>query len=133
MPKPDFSQSTIALDPASPKEGDVVTYRVQVRNTGDEAAPFTEVEFELPLEAMYVDMSEVDAKVDLVDKVLTTTVDLPPGAERQFAVRMIVPRDSGGKTLSPTLKVRYAHAGVDFRSGEPVTSGSRRGRRAVPA
>lgn len=123
--KPDFSQSTIAIDPAAPKEGDLVTYRVHLRNTGDEPAPFTEVVFELPLEAMFVDVSELDAKVDLVDKVLTATVDLPPGGDRQFAVRMIVPRDTGGNTLSPNLKVRYLHAGVEFRAGEPLTIDTR--------
>ena len=113
--KPDFSRSTIALDPAAPKEGDVVTFLVHLRNTGDEPAPFTEVEFELPLEAMFVDVTGLDgAKVDPVDKVIAATIDLPAGADRQFTVRMVIPRDAGGRSLSPHLKVRYAHAGVEF-------------------
>lgn len=124
--KPDFSRSTIALDPAAPKEGDVITFLVHIRNTGDEPAPFTEVEFELPLEAMFVDMMGLDsAKADMADKVIAATIDLPAGADRQFTVRMVVPRDAGGNSLSPTLKVRYAHAGVEFRAGEPVTIDTR--------
>lgn len=119
--KPDFSKSTIALEPAAPKEGDVVTYRVLLRNSGDEPAPFTEVEFEMPLEAMFVDTTGLDgAKVDPADKVIAATVDLPAGGERQFSVRMVVPHDAGGNTLSPHLKVQYAHAGAEFYGGEPV-------------
>jgi hypothetical protein len=124
--KPDFSRSTIALDPAAPKEGDVVTFLVHVRNSGDEPAPFTEVEFELPLEAMFVDATGLDgAKIDPADKVVAATIDLPAGADRQFSVRMVVPHDAGGRSLSPHLKVRYAHAGVEFYGGEPVTIDTR--------
>jgi hypothetical protein len=124
--KPDFSRSTIALDPATPKEGDVVTFLVHLRNSGDEPAPFTEVEFELPLEAMFVDATGLDsAKIDPADKVVAATVDLPAGADRQFSVRMVVPHDAGGRSLSPHLKVRYAHAGVEFYGGEPVTIDTR--------
>ena len=99
---------------------------MHIRNTGDEPAPFTEVEFELPLEAMFVDMTGLDgAKVDAADKVIAATVDLPAGADRQFSVRMVVPHDAGGRSLTPHLKVRYAHAGVEFYGGEPVTIDTR--------
>jgi hypothetical protein len=125
--KPDFSRSTIQLEPAIPTEGDVVTLLVHIRNSGDEPAPFTEVELELPLEAMFVDATGLDgAKIDPVDKVVAATVDLPAGADRQFSVRMVVPHDAGGRSLSPHLKVRYAHAGVEFYGGgEPVTIDTR--------
>jgi hypothetical protein len=124
--KPDFSPSTIALDPAVPKEGDVVTYLVHLRNSGDEPAPFAEVALELPLEAMFVDVVGLDgAKLDPAEKVIATTLDLPAGADRQFTVRMVIPRDAGGRTLSPTLKVRYAYAGVEFRGGDPVAIDTR--------
>jgi hypothetical protein len=120
--KPDFSRSTIALEPAVPKEGDVVTFLIHVRNSGDEPAPFTDVELELPLEAMFVDMTGLDgAKVDAPDKVIAATVDLPPGADRQFSVRMVIPHDAGGRSLAPRLKVSYLHADVVFYAGEPVT------------
>jgi hypothetical protein len=125
LAKPDFSRSTIALDPAAPKEGDVVTFLVHIRNSGDEAAPFTEVEFELPLEAMFVDVTGLEgldgAKVDPVDKVIAATIDLPAGADRRFSARMVIPHDAGGRSLVPRLKVRYAHAGVEFYGGgDPV-------------
>ena len=101
-------------------------FLAHIRNSGDAPAPFTEVEFELPLEAMFVDVAGLDgAKADMDDKVIAATIDLPAGADRQFTVRMVVPRDAGGHTLSPNLKVRYAHAGVEFRGGEPVTIDTR--------
>ena len=125
--KPDFSTSTIALDPQTPKEGDVVTFLVHIRNSGDEPAPFTEVELELPLEAMFVGLTGLDgAKVDPADKVIAATIDLPAGGDRQFAVRMVVPHDAGGRSLTPHLKVSYAHAGAQFYGGgEPVTIDTR--------
>jgi uncharacterized repeat protein (TIGR01451 family) len=128
--KPDFSKSTIAVDPAAPKEGDVVTFLVHIRNTGDEPAPFTEVEFELPLEAMFVDATGLEgltgAKVDPLEKLMAATLDLPPGAGRTFSVRMVIPHDAGGHALIPRLKVRYAHAGVEFYGGgDPVTIDTR--------
>jgi hypothetical protein len=124
--KPDFSRTTIALEPAVPQEGDVITYLLHIRNTGDEPAPFTEVEFELPREAMFVDVTGLDgAKVDLAEKEIVAMLDLPAGADRQFAVRMVIARDAGGNSLSPNLKVRYAHKGVEFHGGEPVTIDTR--------
>jgi Protein of unknown function (DUF3592) len=127
--KPDFSRSTITLDPAAPKEGDVVTILVHLRNSGDEPAPFAEVELELPLEAMFVDITGLDgigAKIDPVDKLIAATLDLPAGADRQFSVRMVVPHNAGGRSLMPHLKMRYAHAGVEFYGGgEPVTIDTR--------
>lgn len=127
--KPDFSQSTVTLEPASPQEGDVITWLVHVRNSGDEPAPFTEVEFELPLEAMFVDVTGLeglDAKVDPIEKVIAVTIDLPAGADRRFSVRMVIPHDAGGRSLTPHLKVRYLHAGVEFYGGgDPVTIDTR--------
>jgi hypothetical protein len=125
--KPDFSRSIIQLEPAVPKEGDVVTLLVHIRNSGDGPAPFTEVELELPLEAMFVDATGLDgAKIDPAGKVVAATIDLPAGADRQFSVRMVVPHDAGGRSLSPHLKVRYAHAGVEFYGGgDPVTIDTR--------
>jgi uncharacterized repeat protein (TIGR01451 family) len=125
--KPDFSRSTITLDPATPKEGDVVTFAVHLRNSGDEPAPFTEVEFELPLEALFVDATGLDgAKVDPREKVIAAMLDLPPGADRQFSVRMVVPHNAGGRSLTPHLKMRYAHAGIEFYGGgDPVTIDTR--------
>lgn len=127
--KPDFAQSTITLEPAAPQEGEVITYLVHLRNSGNEAAPFTEVEFELPLEAMFVGVTGLeglDARVDPIDKVIAVTIDLPAGADRRFSVRMVTPHDAGGRSLTPHLKVRHLHAGAEFYGGgDPVMIGTR--------
>jgi hypothetical protein len=123
---PEFSQTTIATEPATVREGDVVTFVVRVRNTGDEGAPFTEVQVDLPLEAMFVDVTGLErSTVDPVSKVLQAVVDLPAGAEREFRWRMVVPREAGGHVLSPHLRVRYLHRGVEFYGGSPIDIGTR--------
>lgn len=119
--QPDFSQSTITADPAHVVEGDVVSYSVTIRNSGTEAAPFTDVLVTLPLEALFVDLSGLEgAEIDRDGKQISATLDLPPGAEKQFRVRVVVPRDSGGNMLSPGLRVQYLHRGVTFNAGEPA-------------
>jgi hypothetical protein len=119
MAKPDFSRSRISISPAKPAEGDVVTFTLEVVNSGDEGAPYTDVKFELPLEAMFVDVDGLpDAKVDPHEKVLGATIPLEAGATRVFRVRMVIPGDAGGRVLTPDLTVRYLHKGVEFYGHE---------------
>jgi hypothetical protein len=130
LAKPDFSQSTITA--ALPiVEGGVVTFLVTLRNTGDQDAASTQVQFELPLEGFFVDVEGlVDPTVDPRDKILTAALDLPSGGEHQFRVRMVVPPDTGGNLLMPDLRVQALYLGADFKSGaqfdiesRPDTSG----------
>jgi hypothetical protein len=124
--KPDFSKSTIAISPAAPAEGDVVTFTVTVVNSGDSAAPFADVKFELPLEAMLVDVDGLPkAQVNAQEKVLGGTMSLDAGATRLFRVRMVIPRDAGGRVLTPDLTVRYFHEGVEFYGHEVYDIDSR--------
>ena len=123
---PVFSTSTITVTPASVREGDVVTFTVTLRNSGDEGAPFAEVLVELPLEGMFVDIAGVDASsLDVPARLVEATLDLPAGAERQFTVRMVLPRDSGGNTLYAPLRVRYLYRGVDFSTQQSLQIESR--------
>jgi hypothetical protein len=113
--KPDFSRSRISIDANPPAAGDLVTFTVEVTNSGDEDAPFTEVKFELPLEAMFVDVDGLEnAEINAVEKVLGATIPLAAGSTKVFRVRMVVPRDAGGRVLRPDLTVRYLHKGVEF-------------------
>jgi hypothetical protein len=117
--KPDFSKSTIAIGPAAPVEGDVVTFTLTVVNSGDSGAPFTDVKFELPLEAMFVDVEGLPSvQVNAQEKVLGGTLPLEAGARRVFRVRMVIPRGAGGRVLTPDLTVRYFHEGVEFYGHE---------------
>ena len=118
---PDFSQSAMTMEPATVVEGDVVTFHVRLRNTGDEDAPYTELQVDLPLEAMFVDLTGLEqADIDPIAKVIEATINLPAGGERTFHFRMVVPRDAGGRLLSPRLRARYLYRGVEFNAGEPI-------------
>jgi hypothetical protein len=117
--KPDFSRSRITIIPAAPAERDIVTFTVEVINSGDQDAPFTEVKFELPLEAMFVAVEGLEnAEINPAEKVLGATIPLAAGATRVFRVRMVIPRDAGGRALTPDLTVRYLHQGVEFYGHE---------------
>jgi Protein of unknown function (DUF3592) len=118
--QPDFSQSTITAQPSVVSEGDVFAYSVTVRNSGNESAAFAELLVSLPLESLFVDLSGLEnATVDLAEKEIAATLDLPPGGERRFRVRVVVPRDSGGNTLNPDLRVRYLNRAT-FNTGAPT-------------
>ena len=105
--RPDFSRSTITADPSVVTEGDVVTFVVTARNSGDEEAPSVDIDVDMPLEGMFVDFDgPSDVIVDARGKALQAVVALAPGAERSFRFRMVIPRDSGGNRLSARLLVR---------------------------
>jgi hypothetical protein len=114
--KPDFSQSSLTIEGA-PREGDVVTFTVLLRNSGVHDAPASAVQIDLPLEAMFVDLDLEGATVDSLAKVVQAQVDLPAGAARSFRVRMVVPRDAGGRMLTPDLRVRNLFLGVEYYGG----------------
>ena len=117
--KPDFSRSRISISPSAPAEGDVVTFTVEVINSGDQDAPFTDVTLELPLEAMFVSVDGFEnVQVNPHEKVLGGTIALAAGATRAFRVSMVIPRDAGGHLLTPDLTVRYLHQGVEFYGHE---------------
>lgn len=125
---PNFSTSTITADPATPRERDVVTYTVRVRNSGDEAAPYTEVRLELPFEAMFTGSAGLEpSSVDIGAKTVEATFALDAGAEREFAVRMVIPPDSGGHRLSTSLRVSYPYRRVEFGTTHAATIDSRPG------
>lgn len=117
--KPDFSRSRISISPSAPAEGDVVTFTVEVVNSGDQDAPFADVIFELPLEAMFVSVDGFEnVQVNPHEKVLGGTMALGAGATRAFRVSMVIPHDAGGHVLTPDLTVRYLHQGVEFYGHE---------------
>jgi hypothetical protein len=119
--QPDFSESSIRIEPATVTEGDVVTIVVTLRNSGSEDAPYAEMDFGLPLEALFVEYTGLEeATLDLAEKTLTATVNLPAGSDRRFQVRMVVPRDAGGHSLVPYLTLRYSYRQVEFRDGAPI-------------
>jgi uncharacterized repeat protein (TIGR01451 family) len=104
--KPDFSQSTIAAD-STAVEGDVVTFTMVLRNSGDQDAPGTALEIQLPHEAMFVDLSGLEnATVDPHAKLVTAAIDLPASAERHVSFRVVVPRDAGGNALNPSFSLK---------------------------
>lgn len=105
--RPDFSQSTIVADSTTVVEGDVVAFTMLLRNSGGQSAPGTELHIELPLEAMFVDLAGLEGPaIDPHEKIVTGSLDLPAGGERRVSFRVVVPRDAGGTTLSPSFRLR---------------------------
>jgi hypothetical protein len=119
--KPDFSQSTVTAEPETVTEGDLVTFTVRLRNSGDADSPHTEIELELPHEAMFVGLSGFDgAAVDPDAKTIQGVVNLPAGGGAEFQFKVIVPRDAGGHVLTPDLRVRNLHLGAEFYGGAEI-------------
>jgi hypothetical protein len=124
--KPDFSQSTVTATPAAVVEGDVVTFSVRVRNSGDQDAPHTEIDLELPLEGMFVDLTGFPgATIDRAAKLVKGAADLPAGAAFEFQFRVVAPRDSGGHVLTPDLRIRNLYLGAEYYGGAEVVIDTR--------
>jgi uncharacterized repeat protein (TIGR01451 family) len=132
---PDFAMTTITADPAAPLEGDVVTFTVVIRNSGDRDSPYSQVQITLPHEGMSVDFSGFDGAVyDRDARTISGSLPIAAGGEARVSFRILTLRDSGGNVLSPMVKVsnlflgatdRIIHADVDIQtrvstSGIPI-------------
>jgi uncharacterized repeat protein (TIGR01451 family) len=127
MRKPDFTSSTITASPAAPVEGDVVTFSVSLRNTGDEDASGTHVRLTFPHEGMFIDLSGLEApSIDREAREAEATVDLPAGASRDFQFRVIAPRDSAGNLLIPRIAVQHFTSRTEHYDSVTVDIGGRR-------
>ncbi|MCC7180261.1 MAG: DUF3592 domain-containing protein [Acidobacteria bacterium] len=125
---PDFSTSEVRVSSESPLEAEIVTFTVVLRNSGSEDAGSVYFSTEWPLMGFLVDASGFDgAEVDHEARTLTLSFPLEAGAEREFAVRVLAPRDSGGDAL--TLAIRAAHftSGTEHWDRRTVTIETRTG------
>jgi uncharacterized repeat protein (TIGR01451 family) len=124
--RPDFSRTTIVVDPSSPLAGDVVRFQVTLRNTGDAESVAAHLRVTLPHEGLFVDVTGLPgARVDLASRSFETSVPLPAGADRSFAFRVVAPRDAGGRVLSPRVSLQDFHAGASYIDGVTIGIGTR--------
>ncbi len=97
---------------ASPtvQEGDVARFELRLRNRGDQPADPVEVRIGQPLMGHVVEVSGLDAaKTDHEAREITGAVPLPVGGERVVEVAVLAPRNSGGRTLSMTVRMIHYH------------------------
>jgi uncharacterized repeat protein (TIGR01451 family) len=124
--RPDFSRSTIAVDPSAPREGDVVRYQVTLRNTGDAESVAAQLRVTLPHEGMFVDLAGLEgARVDPAGKSIEASVALPAGADRSFVFRVVAPRDAGGRMLGPRVALQDFYSRVSYLDGISTEIGTR--------
>jgi uncharacterized repeat protein (TIGR01451 family) len=124
--RPDFSRTTIAVEPSGPLAGDVVRFQVTLRNTGDAESVAPQLTVTLPHEGLFVDLAGLDgARVDLANRSIETSVPLPAGADRSFAFRVVAPRDAGGRVLSPRVSLQDFHAGASYIDSVTIGIGTR--------
>ena len=131
---PDFSKTTIAIEPASPREADLVTFVVTLRNAGTDDAGAVYVTLDWPLMGFLVDGTGLDgAEIDHEARRITLSqVPLPAGGERRIALRVLAPRDSGGDTLSVALRMSHFDSQTDHYDRAMVTIDTRLADAGVP-
>ena len=140
--KPDFSRTAMTANPTPPREGDVVTFTVRVRNTGDQDSPGTQIDLDLSREGMFIDFAGLaGATLDRNARRISGTVTLVAGGEHRITFRVLAPRDSGGNVLSPRIRVsnlflaadHYGHAHVVIETRPGVGGVTIGGLRIAPA
>lgn len=105
---PDFTASEIRMSPQAPREADIVSFEVVLKNTGTDRAGAVCLSTEWPLMGFLVDVTGLDdATIDHDARTIISSFALPAGAERRYVVRVLAPRDSGGDTL--TLAIHATH------------------------
>jgi len=131
---PDFSKTTIAIEPASPREADLVTFVVTLRNASPDDAGAVYVTLDWPLMGFLVDGTGLDgAEIDHEARRITLSqVPLPAGGERRIALRVLAPRDSGGDTLSVALRMSHFDSQTDHYDRAMVTIDTRLADAGVP-
>lgn len=131
---PDFAKTTIAIEPASPREADLVTFVVTLRNAGPDDAGAVYVTLDWPLMGFFVDGAGIDgAEIDHEARRITLSqVPLPAGGERRIALRVLAPRDSGGDTLSVALRMSHFDSQTDYYDRAMTTIDTRLADPGVP-
>lgn len=110
---PNFSTSAITADPAAPLEGDVVTFTVIVRNTGDQESPFTQVSVSLPGSSLFIDYTGLEGgEYDEETRRVRGTVAVAAGGENRFTFRVLTLKDSGGSLLAPSVGLSNLYLNV---------------------
>ncbi len=127
----DFSQSTVSSDLQTVPAGTVVTVNVILRNSGDTAAPGTDVRVRFPHNGFLVRIDELpQLKRDGEEREVTAVVDIPAGGEYPFSFDLLASRKEAQHTLSSDIEVRnfLADARLDTEfsikiSSAPSTAG----------
>lgn len=130
---PNFSTSTIAIEPATPLEADLVTFTVTLRNTGPDDAGSVYVSVEWPLMGFFVDATGIDgAEIDHDARRITMNLPLPAGGDHRLAVRVLAPRDSGGDALTLALRLSHFASNTDHYDRATVSIDTRLADPGVP-
>ncbi len=126
LAQPDFSTTTIAVSSESPLEADVVTFTVTLRNTGNTDVGSAYLSVEWPLMGFFVDATGFDGAVPDHDRrTIESSAPLPAGGQRQFAVRVLAPRDSGGDALTLAIHAADYHTMTEWWDRRTITIDTR--------
>lgn len=118
---PNFTTSSLSADPASPLEGDVVTFTVIVRNSGDQESPFTQVVVSLPASSVFIDFTGLEGgEYDQETRRVRGTVAVAAGGEARVTFRVLTWKDSAGSLLVPSVGLSnlYLNVSESYIHGE---------------
>lgn len=127
----DFSQSTVTSDLATVPAGTVVTVKVTLKNSGDQASERTDLRVRFPSNGFLVRIDELpELKRDDNEREVTAVVSIPAGGEYPLTFDLLASRKEAQHTLSSDIEVRnfLAEARLDTEfsikiSSAPSTAG----------
>jgi hypothetical protein len=103
----DLRQSTITPEKEKVPGGELVTFHVVLKNTGDKPSSGTDVTISFPQNGFFIRMDELpELKRDDSAREISARVSLPAGGEYRFAFVLLAPRSEVSHFLSPHIEAR---------------------------
>ncbi|MCB1093331.1 MAG: hypothetical protein KDL87_17470, partial [Verrucomicrobiae bacterium] len=123
---PQFTESTIRITPEAPLESDVVTFAIELKNSGDAPAEGAQLGIEWPLMGYFVEVRGLkDPQVDPERRSIEGSLNLGPGESHRIELDVLAPRDSGGDSLSVSVHLAHYGSGAELWDHQAVTIDTR--------
>ncbi len=123
---PDFTASEISAANDTVLEGAVAHFKLMLRNRGDAPADPVQLRIQWPIMGHLIEVTGADnVHFDQDDRVVTASISLPVGSEREVDAAVLAPRDSAGRSLTLSAQAIHYHTMAETWMHQSVTIDTR--------
>jgi len=130
---PAFTDSSITVSSEAPRESEVVTFNIQLKNSGDAPAEHAQLRIEWPLMGFLLGVEGLESpSLDQETRKVSAPVSLPAGSTKVVRLDVLAPRDSGGDALTVSVQLVHYPSGVEHWDHKTITIDTRLSNTGVP-